>query len=457
MAIESINPATGELVERFDEHDERRIQDVLDRAHSAQRSWRDLGFSGRAAHLAEVARVLREDKARFARMATEEMGKPIVEAEAEVEKCAFTVEWFCEHGERLLQARSIKSTASESYVQFVPLGVVLAVMPWNFPFWQFFRAAAPALTGGNTMVLKHASNVPRVALAIEEIFERAGVPEGVAQTLLVGSDRVSSLIADPRIAAVTLTGSDVAGAKVAEAAGKNLKKSVLELGGSDPFIVLADADIEQAAKVGCRARNQNNGQSCIAAKRCIVEEPVFDEFQERFLAAIEALKIGDPLERETNIGPLARGDLVDGLREQLDASLSMGAEILAGGRPVERPGWFFQPTVVGSVKREMPVFKEETFGPLAALIKVGDEEEAIAVANDTRYGLGSNLWTGDVERAKRLAGRIEAGLVFINGMVASEAPLPFGGVKRSGFGRELSDFGMQEFQNIQTVWIGPPR
>jgi succinate-semialdehyde dehydrogenase / glutarate-semialdehyde dehydrogenase len=457
MAIESINPATGELMERFEEHDERRIEAVLERALKAQRAWRELGFSGRAAHLAEVARVLREDRERLARMATEEMGKPIVEAEAEVEKCAVTLEWFCEHGERLLQARPIASSASESYVQFVPLGVVLAVMPWNFPFWQFFRAAGPALSGGNTMVLKHASNVPRVALAIEEIFERAGVPEGVAQTLLVGSDRVPALIADERMAAVTLTGSDVAGAQVASAAGKHLKKSVLELGGSDPFIVLADADVAQAAKVGCRARNQNNGQSCIAAKRFIVEEPVFDEFQDAFLAAIDALEVGDPLDRGTNVGPLARGDLVDGLRDQLDRSLSMGAEVLTGGRPVERPGWFFQPTVVGGVSKQMPVFREETFGPLAALIKVGGEEEAIAVANDSRYGLGSALWTGDVERGKRLAGRIEAGLVFINGMVASEAPLPFGGVKRSGYGRELSDFGMQEFQNVQTVWVGPSR
>jgi succinate-semialdehyde dehydrogenase/glutarate-semialdehyde dehydrogenase len=457
MAIESVNPATEEVVARFAEYDEAKVEAVLDAAISAQRQWRRLSFDRRAAHLSEVARILREDKPRLARMATEEMGKPIVEAEAEVEKCAWTLDWFCENAERLLEPREMPSNATFSYVQYQPLGVVLAVMPWNFPFWQFFRAAAPALMAGNAMVLKHASNVPRVAFAIEETFERAGVPVGVASTLLVASDKVARLIADDRIAAVTLTGSDTAGAGVAEAAGKVLKKCVLELGGSDPFIVLDDADIEQAATVGCRARNQNNGESCIAAKRFIVDEKVADDFEERFVAAVRALKVGDPTERETNIGPLARGDLVEGLRKQLDRSLAQGARVAVGGRPREGAGFYFEPTVVTAVTREMPVFKEETFGPLAALIRVDSEEEAVAVANDSRYGLGAAVFTGDPDRGRRLATDIEAGLVFINGMVASDARIPFGGVKRSGYGRELSEFGIREFMNIQTVWVGPSR
>src|SRR5919201_1063427 len=440
MTIESVNPATEEVVARFAEYDEARVEAVLDTAITAQRQWRRLSFDRRAAHLSEVARILRDDKPRLARMATEEMGKPIVEAEAEVEKCAWTLDWFCENAERLLEPREMPSNATFSYVQYQPLGVVLAVMPWNFPFWQFFRAAAPALMAGNAMVLKHASNVPRVALAIEETFQRAGVPVGVASTLLVASDKVARLIADDRIAAITLTGSDTAGAGVAEAAGKVLKKCVLELGGSDPFIVLDDADIEQAATVGCRARNQNNGESCIAAKRFIVDQKVADDFEDRFVAAVRALKVGDPTERETNIGPLARGDLV-----------------AVGGRSREGAGFYFEPTVVTGVTPEMPVFKDETFGPLAALIRVGSEEEAVAVANDSRYGLGAAVFTGDPDRGRRLADDIEAGMVFVNGMVASDARIPFGGVKRSGYGRELSEFGIREFMNTQTVWVGPSR
>jgi succinate-semialdehyde dehydrogenase/glutarate-semialdehyde dehydrogenase len=310
---------------------------------------------------------------------------------------------------------------------------------------------------GNTVVLKHASNVPRCSLAIEELFVRAGVPSGVAASLLVGPEAVAGLIADPRVAAVTLTGSDVAGAKVAEAAGKVLKKCVLELGGSDPFIVLDDADLKQAATVGCRARNQNNGQSCIAAKRFIVDHKVADEFEELFVAAVRALKVGDPSDPATNVGPLARADLVDDLADQVGRTLAMGGQVLTGGKRLPGTGFYFEPTVMAGITRDMPVFREETFGPVAALIRVDGEAEAVAVANDCDYGLGAALWTGDPERGKALAGQIEAGMVFVNGLVASDARIPFGGVKRSGYGRELSEFGIREFVNIQTVWVGPSR
>jgi len=404
-----------------------------------------------------VAGVLRADKSRFAALLTAEMGKPIVEAEAEIEKCAWTANWFAENSERLLADEPMESTASESYVRFQPLGVILAVMPWNFPFWQAFRAGLPALSAGNVMLLKHSSNVPQSALAIEEVFREAGLPEGVFQTLLIGSGAVEGLIGDRRVAGVTLTGSEGAGRTVAEAAGRTLKKAVLELGGSDPFVVLADADIEAAATVACRARNQNNGQSCIAAKRFIVEEAVADEFEKRFVAAVGALKVGNPMDRNNQVGPLARGDLVDDLERQVEESVRLGARAVVGGKRIEGDGYYFQPTVLTHVRPGMPAYHEETFGPVAAVIRVKDSDDALRVANDTDFGLGSNIWTRDVGRGKRMAEQVEAGLVFINGMVASDARLPFGGVKRSGYGRELSEYGIKEFTNIQTVWVGPAR
>jgi acyl-CoA reductase-like NAD-dependent aldehyde dehydrogenase len=457
MAIVSVNPATEQQLASFEEHAWEQVDAALQRAYDARHAWRDAGVGARAARFTELAAYLRAEKARLAALLTSEMGKPIVEAEAEVEKCAWTADWFAEHGERMLDPRVVQSTATESYVRFQPLGVVLAVMPWNFPLWQVFRAGIPAVLGGNVMVLKHASNVPQAALAAAEAFRQAGFPSGVFQTLLVGSGAVERIIGDRRVAGVTLTGSDAAGAQVATAAGRALKKAVLELGGSDPFIVLEDADLPQAAAVACRARNQNNGQSCIAAKRFIVVDEVAEEFERRFCDAVAGLTVGDPARRDVNVGPLARGDLVRDLEDQVRRSVEQGARVRVGGERPAQPGYYFQPTVLTEVTRAMPVFREETFGPVAAVIRVGDAEEAVAVANDSDYGLGANLWTGDVARGRSLAERIESGQVFVNGMVASDARLPFGGVKRSGFGRELSEFGTLEFQNIQTVWIGPAR
>jgi succinate-semialdehyde dehydrogenase / glutarate-semialdehyde dehydrogenase len=455
--LKSIDPATGRETGSFSELDAAGIEAALERAATARQGWRDAGVEARVPVIRAVAGVLRADKSRYASLLTSEMGKPIAEAEAEVEKCAWTAAWLADNAPRLLADEPLESTASESYVRFQPLGVLLAVMPWNFPFWQAFRAALPALAAGNVMLLKHSSNVPQSALAIEEVFREAGAPEGVFQTLLVGSAAVERIIADPRVAGVTLTGSEFAGVQVATAAGKVLKKSVLELGGSDPFIVLADADLRAAATVACRARNQNNGQSCIAAKRFIVEEPVADEFEKLFAAAVGALKVGNPMDRSNQVGPLARADLVDDLERQVVESVRLGASALTGGKRIKGEGYFFEPTVLSNVRPGMPAYHEETFGPVAAVIRVKDAEDALRVANDTEFGLGASLWTVDVERAKKLAERVEAGLVFVNGMVASDARLPFGGVKKSGYGRELSAYGIKEFTNIQTVWVGPAK
>jgi succinate-semialdehyde dehydrogenase / glutarate-semialdehyde dehydrogenase len=455
--LRSIDPATGRELASFPEADEAAIDASLTRAWEARDRWRDAGLGLRTELMRSVAGVLRADKARYAELLTSEVGKPLVEAEAEVEKCAWTAGWFADNAERLLADEPVDSTGTESYVRFQPMGVILAVMPWNFPFWQAFRAGLPALSAGNVMLLKHSSNVPQSALAIEEVFREAGLPEGVFQTLLIGSGAVERIIADPRVAGVTLTGSDRAGALVAAAAGKALKKTVLELGGSDPFIVLADADLDAAATVACRARNQNNGQSCIAAKRFIVEESVAGDFEERFVRAVAELKVGNPMDRANQVGPLARPDLVDDLERQVTESVRRGATALVGGKRVAGDGYYFEPTVLANVRRGMPAYDEETFGPVAAVIRARDADDAVRVANDTQYGLGSNLWTRDVDRGKKLAERIEAGLVFINGMVASDARLPFGGVKRSGYGRELSEYGIKEFTNIQTVWVGPTK
>jgi succinate-semialdehyde dehydrogenase / glutarate-semialdehyde dehydrogenase len=456
MSVASINPATGERLRSFDEPTEAEVEAALAAAREAFASWRREGFAKRAGLMTAAATVLRERKPEFARLVTLEMGKPIVQSEAEIEKSAWCCDYYAENAERFLADERVDAGPGESWVSYRPLGVVLAIMPWNFPFWQLFRFAAPGLMAGNVAILKHSSNVPQCALAIADVFREAGFPEGVFQTLLLGGSRVAKLIEDPRVAAVTLTGSEATGSTVAEVSGKALKKTVLELGGSDPFVVLEDADLERAAETACTARNQNAGQSCIAAKRFIVTEPLYDRFLELFSERVSRLRVGDPLERETEVGPLARQDLVEALHEQVEASRAAGARVLAGGRKLDGSGCYYQPTVLADVTPEMRVFREETFGPVAAVTRASGEEEAIALANDTQYGLGANLWTGDPDRARRLAGEIEAGLVFVNGMVASDPRLPFGGVKRSGYGRELSSHGIREFVNVQTVRLVPP-
>ena len=455
MSIQTINPNTGEVLETFEPFSQEQINGAIDAAHSAFLQWRTLTFAQRAPHLHNLARHLREHKEELARTAVLEMGKSITEAEAEVEKCAWNCDYFAENAERFLADEKITANATESYVAFRPLGVVLAVMPWNFPYWQVFRFAAPALMAGNTAILKHASNVSRVALDIERIVQEAGLPQGAIKTVLVPGAETGKLIEDPRIAAVTLTGSEAAGVEVAATSGHVLKKTVLELGGSDAFIVLEDADLDKAAQVAVTARFQNNGQSCIAAKRFIVVESVAAAFERKFVEAASKLHVGDPLDHQTQVGPVARGDLRDILDKQVQDSVKMGARVLLGGQPLARKGYFYAPTIVTDVTPEMPMFYDETFGPAAAIIRARDAEHAIEMANDSKFGLSSNLWTTNIERARELASRIEAGGVFINGMTASDPRLPFGGVKRSGYGRELSSFGIQEFVNVQTVWIGP--
>jgi len=404
----------------------------------------------------EAAQILRTRRAEYARTMTLEMGKPIVQGEAEVDKCAWACEYYADHAEAFLAEQPRETEASRSYVRFDPLGPVLAVMPWNFPFWQVFRFAAPALMAGNAGVLKHASNVPRSALAIEEVFREAGFPRGLFSTVLVGSSAVAGLIADPRIVAVTLTGSELAGSKVAEQAGHALKKTVLELGGSDPFIVLADADIGAAARTAADARLINSGQSCIAAKRFIVVEPVADQFLDRFLDELRSRRMGDPLVRGTQVGPQARIDLRDLLHEQVAESVKRGAKLLLGGEVPAGKGAFYPPTLLAAVDKGMPAFDEETFGPVAAVIRAKDEADAVRLANDSTFGLGASLWTEDRVRAERLAAQIEAGSVFVNGVVKSDPRLPFGGIKRSGYGRELSEYGIREFVNVKTWTAGAP-
>jgi succinate-semialdehyde dehydrogenase/glutarate-semialdehyde dehydrogenase len=457
--LRSVNPATGEELASYPEHTAEELDQALAEADRAQRAWALTSFAQRRRNLAEAARLLRQERDDLARLATLEMGKPIAEAEAELDKCAWNCELYAERAEGFLADEPVQTDAHSSYVAYQPLGVVLAIMPWNFPFWQVLRFAAPALMAGNGALLKHSPNVPGCALAIEELLTRAGFPAGLFRTLLVGDASVAEatgrLLADPRVGAVTLTGSERAGAAVGATAGRALKKCVLELGGSDPFLVLADADLPLAAEAAARARFLNGGQSCIAAKRFIVEEPVADEFERRFVDAVAALPVGDPLDRSTRVGPLARSDLLTALERQVEASVAAGAEVLLGGGRLPGPGWFHAPTVLAGITPDMPVFREETFGPVAAVVRAEDEGAAVELANDTPYGLGASVWTRDLDRAQRLGRRIESGSLFVNAVVASDPRLPFGGVKRSGYGRELAAAGIREFTNVRAFWIQP--
>jgi succinate-semialdehyde dehydrogenase/glutarate-semialdehyde dehydrogenase len=453
MSIQSVNPATGEILATFTETSDGDLEGILARGQAAWDAWRTVPFPARAERMRAAARLLRGRTAEYARTMTLEMGKPIVQAEAEIDKCAWTCDYYAEHAEAFLANQPRETDAAKSYVRFDPLGLVLAIMPWNFPFWQVFRFAAPALMAGNGGVLKHASNVPRCALAIEEVFREAGFPPGLFATVLVSPAKVASLIADPRIVAATLTGSERAGSAVAAEAGRELKKTVLELGGSDPFIVLADADLDLAARTAAAARLINSGQSCIAAKRFIVVDAIAEQFLERFTTELAAHRMGDPLARETQVGPQARSDLRDALHHQVEESIARGARRLLGGEIPRGRGAFYPPTLLAAVDKGMPAFDEETFGPVAAVIRAKDQADAVQLANDSPFGLGASLWTRDRGRAEEAATQLEAGTVFVNGQVKSDPRLPFGGIKRSGYGRELSEYGIREFVNVKSVWI----
>jgi len=458
MPISSINPATGEVLKTFESLNEHQLEEKLNRAARTFRECRRAAFSERPAMMQRAATILESEKKSFARMMTLEMGKPINAAVQEVEKCAWVCRYYADNAGRHLADEAVETNATKSYIRFQPLGVVLAVMPWNFPFWQVFRFAAPALMARNVGLLKHASNVPQCAVAIEEIFRRAGFPERSFQTLLIGSETVQGVLEDPRVAAATLTGSEPAGRSVAGICGKQIKKTVLELGGSDPFIVMPSADFEAAVTTAVKARTINNGQSCIAAKRFIIHQQIYDEFEERFVEAMKKLRVGDPLDEETDIGPLATEQILKDLEEQVKTSVAAGAKILTGGERFEfkdelARGNFFEPTVLADIPKDAPAYSDELFGPVASLFRVASIDEAIELANATTFGLGSAAWTNDAKESERFVDELEAGSVFINGMVASDPRLPFGGVKHSGYGRELSYFGIREFVNIKTVWI----
>jgi len=453
MALESINPANDELLETFTEWSDQQVAETIEQTQQAFLAWRKTSFAERSALMHKAADVLRQNREEYARTMALEMGKPVAEGRGEVDKCAWVCDYYADEAERFLAREPAESDGSKSYVEFRPLGVVLAVMPWNFPFWQVFRFAAPGLMAGNTGLLKHSSNVPRCALAIEDVFVKAGFPANTFRTLMIGSGKVDKVIEHPHVKAVTLTGSDIAGRKVAGKAGAMLKKTVMELGGSDPFVVLGDADVETAAEVAVKARCINSGQSCIAAKRFIVVDSVYDAFVERFRSTMAALVVGDQLDEKTQVGPQARKDLMLELHGQVEASVAKGAKVILGGKPMGDKGAFYPPTILTEVKPGMPAYHEEFFGPVALVIRVKDEAEALHVANDTDFGLGGSVWTRDVAKGEAFAAQVEAGAVFVNGMVKSDPRLPFGGIKISGFGRELSHYGIKEFVNIQTIWV----
>ena len=454
MPIATINPATGETLQTFDALTAGEVDAKLQRAADAFERHRRTSLAERAEKMRRAGEILGADRDRLARLMTTEMGKTLAAARAEAEKCAWVCRHYAEHAAEMLAPQTVDVGGSaRAEVHFLPVGAVLAVMPWNFPFWQVFRFAAPGLMAGNVGLLKHASNVPRCALAIEDVFRRAGFEEGVFQTLLVGSEAVAGMLDDERVAAATLTGSTPAGQSVAERAGRNLKKTVLELGGSDPFIIMPSADLDAAARTAAKARCINNGQSCIAAKRFIVHQDVADDFERRFVAAMEALKVGDPMADGTDVGPLATAAIRDEVDEQVRTSVAAGARLLTGGRRMEGPGFFYPPTILADIPEDAPAYCEEVFGPVASLFRVADIDAAIALANDSQFGLGSSVWTRDEAERRRFVAEIEAGMTYVNAMVASDPRLPFGGVKQSGYGRELGTFGIHEFVNIKSVWI----
>ena len=453
MAITTINPTTGETVKTFAELTAEQIEAKLQLAASTFATHRRTSFADRARSMTRAAEILESEKHEFGKLMTIEMGKPLKAAISEAEKCAWVCRYYAENAERHLADAPVKTDAAKSYVRFQPLGPVLAVMPWNFPFWQVFRFAAPALMAGNVGLLKHASNVPQCALAIEDIFRRAGFPEGAFQTLLIGSAKVEDILNDARVVAATLTGSEPAGSSVASICGKQIKKTVLELGGSDPFIVMPSANLNEAVTTAVKARTINNGQSCIAAKRFIVAAEVYSEFERRFVAEMKALRVGDPLEETTDIGPLATPQIVKDLEEQVQRAVASGARVLTGGKRMDRAGNFYEPTVLVDVDPATPVSCEEIFGPVAMLFRVENIDEAIRLANATTFGLGAAAWTNSAPEQEQFINELEAGAVFINAMVASDPRLPFGGVKHSGYGRELAEVGIREFVNIKSVSI----
>ena len=451
--ISSVSPLTGELLREFEQHSEDAVEQKIALAAATFRDYRKVSFAQRAAMMLRAAEILEKEKDSFGQMMTQEMGKTLKSAVQEAEKSALGCRYYAENAERFLADEEARTNTARSFVRYQPLGPVLAVMPWNFPFWQVFRFAAPALMAGNVGLLKHASNVPQCALAIEDIFRRAGFPEGAFQALLIGPDRVNKIIADRRIVAVTLTGSVGAGASVATAAGKEIKKCVLELGGSDPFIVMPSADFDKAVETAVQARVINNGQSCIAAKRFIVHQEIVDQFEKKFVARMASLKVGDPMDAQTDVGPLATANLLKDLEAQVKKTVEMGARVLLGGKRLDRKGNFFTPTVLTDIPKGSPAYEDELFGPVASIYRAKDMSEAIEVANNSIFGLGACAWTNDAAERELFINEIESGLAFINGMVASDPRIPFGGVKHSGFGRELSHHGIREFVNVKSVSI----
>jgi succinate-semialdehyde dehydrogenase / glutarate-semialdehyde dehydrogenase len=453
MAIASINPATGELLQTFQALSETQIERKLELALSAFRDERKTSFAERGRRMLKAAQILEREKEACARLMTLEMGKPYKAALAEAVKCTTACRYYADNAEKFLADEVVETGAKKSFIRYLPIGPILAVMPWNFPFWQVFRFAAPALMAGNVGLLKHASNVPQCALKIEEIFREAGFPEGAFQTLLIGSQQVDAILSDPRVVAATLTGSEQAGIQVGMAAAKRIKKVVLELGGSDPFIVMPSADLDAAVATAVEARVINNGQSCIAAKRFIIAEPIAAEFERKFVTRMQALRIGDPFDEKTELGPLATADGVKSLDADVQKTVKAGAKVLTGGHPLKLPGNYYAPTVLTNIPQESPAYREEFFGPVASLFRVKDQDEAIRIANDSRFGLGASAWTNDEAERERFINELEAGMVFINKMVASDPRIPFGGVKQSGHGRELGVHGIREFVNIKTVWV----